>query len=601
MAFPPVPSYPKALDTNYTLFLVHDTTETKLATDNVAWSQEINLVPVAADRPEIWAENGFGNINGELFYYDSVEVNDAGKVITLKDCSRQLGGTKTKFNKKGTWVRSYVVAEHHNQLIDAILKTEDFIGYNYDPRQKTLDWRIRNLEALEIIFDDFNCPDAVFQFNITEDNPVTGKFAHYYIQLSYVGAYTILLDFGDGTSTSELEGDHRYATNATVDPVLTISTDQCQVVITPVERLNPTLPPPIEEEVLQIPFPEIPDIPDFTLVPCEVPEPNVNLPPLVPPCLSVQQVSDITISGPGINMVSQVTITGPDINMPYDTITIVGEIPNVIVIDPPIPPTIVIDPPIPPTIIIVPPQSQIQFTLDAESIPRLEVDWGEMPPVEVQVNMGSQPVMTAQSIDGTGVNEFGPEFADIFEESSRMKVEYQQVGIPHQITVLPPKFSDIKLDTSSLPKKIAVEFQGIKLPDSIQIFGPDHPIPDIITIKADDVPRQIELIAKNIPDKILLVPTQPIPERILVEQIRPIPERIIVEADIPHTLMVEGIPDSISLKIPENVGIPLLIPEKMPEMELVYKGSPIEVKITLDEVLSKNTDGRNCVMITPCL
>ena len=39
MAFPPVPVYPKAIDSNYTLYLVYNTTETKLAADNSPWAQ----------------------------------------------------------------------------------------------------------------------------------------------------------------------------------------------------------------------------------------------------------------------------------------------------------------------------------------------------------------------------------------------------------------------------------------------------------------------------------------------------------------------------------------------------------------------------------
>src|SRR5688572_19689851 len=116
MAFPPLPVYPHGIDDDYTLYLVFNTTETKLAADNSPWAQEVQIVPVAADEEDIWADNGFANIEGELFYYDSVERNANGKVSKLKGCARNMGGEKTQFNKKGTWIRSYVVAEHHNQL-----------------------------------------------------------------------------------------------------------------------------------------------------------------------------------------------------------------------------------------------------------------------------------------------------------------------------------------------------------------------------------------------------------------------------------------------------------------------------------------------------
>jgi hypothetical protein len=141
VGFPPQPVYPKALDSDRTLFLVHNTSESRLSVDNPAWAEEVQIYPVAAGEPEIWADNGFANIDGELFYYDDVEKNSNGKVYKLKGCARNLGGSQTKFceaspppipgdpeeSKRGIWVRGYVVAEHHNQIADAIIATETFI------------------------------------------------------------------------------------------------------------------------------------------------------------------------------------------------------------------------------------------------------------------------------------------------------------------------------------------------------------------------------------------------------------------------------------------------------------------------------------------
>ncbi len=67
VAFPPTPVYPDALDTDYTLFLVHNTTESTLTVDNEPWSTEVAIEPVDATANEIWADSGFGNIDGELF------------------------------------------------------------------------------------------------------------------------------------------------------------------------------------------------------------------------------------------------------------------------------------------------------------------------------------------------------------------------------------------------------------------------------------------------------------------------------------------------------------------------------------------------------
>lgn len=613
MAFPPVPVYPEAIDDDYTLFLVHNTTETRISANNEPWSQEIEIIPVASDESDIWADNGFANIEGELLYYDSVEKNGNDKVIKLKGCSRQLGGDDTQFNKKGTWIRSYVVAEHHNQMVTGILKTEDFIGYNFDPRQETLDWRIRNLQALGIIFDDFDCPDVTLSFNIIDDNPVTGKVAKFLLQITPPGSINnFRLDFGDGNyTTTELDGTHVYAVNARVDPIVTIANDKCEIIQTPIERTNPAEPAPQIQEVFEIPIPEVPDVPDFTFVPCDVPEPDINLPPLVFPCISLEgQVGPLpsVIEGPDIQLVSNVTITGPDepVQILHSTVQITGgvNIPNVVLIDPPVPPTIIVDPPIPPTIVIVPPQSQITLELDATELPRLEVDWGAPPEMEVALTMAKN-VKTPEkfAVDPEIVGQFGDEFADLFSASETMKVEYETVGIPEEIKIIPPDMPEIKVNTRDIPKEINV--CGVDIPKDIQIHGPESPIPNSIKLDGSELPEAVDLVYKgkaipvDVTTTVELKMEKEIPQKIFVEMPEPIPEKIVLEHDLPSSITLEA-PDSIPLSIPEDVVLPVSFPEEMPEVEMVYRGAPIEVKITMDEIINQEADGKNCVMIVPC-
>jgi hypothetical protein len=616
MAFPPTPVYPKGYDDDYTLYLVYNTTETKLASDNSPWAQEIQIVPAKADRPEIWADNGFGNINGELFYYDSVEKDDNGKVNKLKGCARQMGGDKTKFNKRGTWVRSYVVAEHHNQLVDAIMKTQDFIGYQFTPEQRTLDWRIRNLQALSIIFDDFSCPDINFTFNILEDDPITGVLAEYLIEITPPGTISsFTLDFGDGESTStEPSGQHRYAVNATIDPVVSASNDKCQIIQTPIERANPSEPVPQVVPSFTFVPPESPEIPDFTFVPCDVPEQDINLPPLVTPCVSIEgQIGPIpsVITGPNINLVSNVVITGPTnpVNITEPVVSIVGgsNIPPVIVIDPPIPPTIIIDPPIPPTIIIVPPDSNITMGIDFTEMPRLEVDWGEIPQMEVALTMAQQ-VKTPQRFanDPKIMSEFGEEFADLFEINNSLKVEYEPVGIPSEIVMIPPSRESMTIDTGDLfQKKIQIELLGLDHLESL-FKGLEKITQSSIRINADDVPEDIDLVYRGapipvevtgMPKTVTVEMEKTIPERVIVEIPKPLPEKIVIEHNIPDEIIYVG-PKSIPIEIPDDVFIPVRFPENMPEM--VVKVAPIEVKITMDEIVGKTEEGRNCFMMVPC-
>jgi hypothetical protein len=221
--FPPEPVYPLAIDSDYTLLLVHNTSEAALTFDSEPWGEEITIKAVDADKEEIWADNGFANINGEMFYYDAVDKNDDGKVYKLKRCARNLGGAHTKFNAIGTMVRGFVIAEHHNTLVDAVVNVEKFVGYNFTTDRETLDWRIRNLRSIPIIFDDFGCPDVSFTFNIISEDPSEGTLARYKIQVT--GDFNqFSLNFGDGTSTVSIEeGEHRYSPNAKIDPVVTFS------------------------------------------------------------------------------------------------------------------------------------------------------------------------------------------------------------------------------------------------------------------------------------------------------------------------------------------------------------------------------------------
>ena len=613
MTFPPVPVYPKAIDSDKTLYLVHNTTESKLRSDNKPWSSEIEIVAVPPDKAEIWADNGFANIKGELLYYDSVEKDTNGKVNKLKGCARQLTGS-TKYQKKGTDIRGFVVAEHHNQLVDAILKIEDFVGINFDERQKTLDWRIRNLEELQVIFDDHNCPNIDFTFNTISTDAEGGVLTEYLIEITPPGTInSFRLDFGDGTfTTTELEGQHRYSINATIDPVVTVSNDLCEVIQTPIERAEPTEPPAVVTDVLEIPFPESPTIPDFTFVPCDVPEPDLNLPPLVFPCVSLTQNLEaipISVEGSDLVLVSNVTITGPDnpVQILVSTVEFINppEIPPVILIDPPVPPTIIIDPPIPPTIVIVPPQSNITLDLDMTELPRLEVDWGAPPDMEVALTMG-QRVRTPErySIDPDLQAEFGDEFADLFEQDHKVKVEYEPVSLPEEIRIIAPDIDPVRFDTSGIPDEIEIVMKDAQIPEDIHVHV-DQPIPTSIDLNADGLPDKFELFYEG----------GPIPVDINVvaklEMEKPIPEEIkLVAPDIPTELVLnaDGVPkeiklvapDSIPVFIPEDVVLPVKFPDEIPEIEMVYKGSPIEVKITMDEIMATNENEGKCVMIVPC-
>ena len=506
-----------------------------------------------------------------------------------------------------------MIAEHHNQIVECILQTENFIGFNFDPRMETLDWRIRNLQALNIIFDDFTCPDIDFTFNIISNNPDTGIVAQYEIVITPPASVSSFrLDFGDGQfTTSVLSGTHTYAVNSQVDPIVTASNAQCSVIQTALTRVNPNEPTTTTPQVFDIPIPAVPPVPDFTIVPCVVPEPQIVLPPIVQPCFSFAgQIGPIpsVIIGPNINMVSSVEITGPTINMVSNaTITIIGDIPSYIYVD--VPPTIVIDPPIPPTIVIIASNAaSFAFGVDYAEVPNIQVDWGSPPAMEVSLAFAKQ----AKSVPMTQAlhNEFGSEFADLFDATDHLKVEYETVGIPSEIKIVAPEFPKMEIDASGIPRMIKIDTEDCKIPEEIfvrvsgslqsGIIKVDSTVPDQIQIK-HDLPTSIEITGIEIPKMIEVTMHDKIPDKILIEMVKPIPEKILVEGfpefikvDMPTSIEVTGIPDFLPIKFPDE----------MPQIELVYRGAPIEMKLVMDPLpksgVKEGNEDTRCVMLVPC-
>lgn len=615
VGFPPTPIFPTGIDNDYTLFLVNNTTETILAEDNSAWSDEIVIKPVSPLKTEIWADNGFCNIDGELIYYDAVEKNANNKVFKLKRCSRNLGGKKTKFNPAGTWVRGFVIAEHHNQLVDCIVKVEDFIGIDFDPRPETLDYRIRNLRETPIIFDDFSCPDVTLNFQIIENNPSSGILARYLVEID--GSFnSFRLDFGDGEfTTSDQEGTHRYSLNSQIDPVVTVTNNKCQILQTPINRQNPAEPTPvIDPPIFDIPIPEFiePPIPVIPVI--EQPKVEFNIPPTIFPCMEINPIQGISIVDLDIQFPSVISFT--PLNIPSFISISPVNIPNFISISPvnipsqigfaPAPSFAPIQFGTPPS--ISPINVDINIAIDASDIPSciplcdapssIAVDWGSPPTLNVAFVQGitSQSVRkrkkTQAEIDLQ--RELGEEFQDLFaddDEDNSFQVEYNNIGIPHEITLISPEFNDIKV-ISDIPTEINVKFGNIpnisidnikEIPKQIEIVNLDVPstisviseIPSIITV-VNNIPNEIKLIGINIPDSIPL-------------EIKGLPESIQVKG-IPNTIELKA-PESIRLKLDENIEVPL-----------VYKGPPIEMKLEMPkEWTTKNPEAnKQCFMISPC-
>ena len=618
--FPPPPSYPIAIDSDYTLFLVCNTTEARLSEHNEGWSDEVSIVPVMPDAPEIWPANGFATIKGEMFYYDAVGLDANGKVNLLRRCARNLSGSSTQFNPKGTYVRGFVVAEHHNQMIQAVSRVEDFIGINYDTRVATLDYRIRNLISTPVIFDDWGCPDVSFSYITLQDDPAGGVLISYTLQIE--GDYaSFSIDFGDGTqTTTDQTGTHRYAFNASINPVVTVTGNNCTQVQSPIQYTDPSTPALPTSSLTYSPIiPEIPTFPTISVPSVASVAPQIDIPPYIGPCLDLQPFQGISIGdisiGP-ISVPSHVTIDDPHIPSIIEITPI--SIPSIISITPvsftSIPPISWADPPsigpieFGPVPSIGPIDISIDINIDATAIPScislgcdqtsIMVDWGAPPTLNVAfvAPLQTQSSRRKATFDPELAKELGSDYTALFEDDgqSTLQVEYDAVGIPSEIRIVPPEFPEIKL-THNIPSEIS--FTGIAdIPKEIKFTGIDIPKEIIVT---HEIPSEIKLIGE-IPSTIT-IDASGIPGMIELRLLDKIPDTITIDgSSIPDSIKVVGIPDFIELRGPESIK--LVLDENI-EVPLVYKQGPIDVKVELDmtKLLGRDENGEgSCVMIVPC-
>lgn len=533
MAFPPIPSYPLALDTDRSLFLVFNTAETTLTADNLPWSQEVLIKPVEADEDEIWADNGFANVGGELFYYDSVEKDSNGKVYKLKNCARNLDGAQTQLNVAGSWVRGFVVAEHHNQLVQAILNAEEFIGENFSENRETLDWRIRNLALEPVGDDDFQCPEVIFSFDVTSPSTDGGTGTTISYNVTVNGFFkTFLLDFGDGTFTTSLQaGTHTYPPNTLIDPVVTVTNDNCQMVQTAIARANPNEPSvATTPDVFNIPITDIPDFPILTI-------PSVVVP--------------------------SVTITAPTIQFPCEVgLGQIGNIPSLILVEPPIP-------------------SVIEFA-NLPDFPSI---------IEIVGDIDFPSHITIDPVDIPSIIEFGavPAIPSL--------ISITNVDIPSIISFGPaPSIGPIEFGTVDIPSIIAVQF-----PSVITVSGIVLSVPSIITL-TDDLPTSIYLL-DNLPSNLSLIDnlhnislmddlptninlTDDLPSNIsLVDSL---PSIISVADDVPSEIFLYDTLHDISLRddLPSTISLVDSIPstisvdDSVPSIITVYDSVPDVIYVT---------------------
>ena len=635
--FPPRPTYPLQIDSDRTLYKVYNTTETRLAANNSAWSDEIVIVPVADDAMEIWGDNGYGNIEGELFYYDSVEKNGSDKIFKLKRCIRNLSG-RTKHNNAGTWVRSFVVGEHHNQLAEVIFKTQDVL---FD--------MISDIEdLLEEPITASDCPEINFQFVVDADasSKTTGTVVDYDVEVK--GIFTSFrIDFGDGHSSTLRSGTHTYVPNSNIDPVVVVDNNICSIIITPSGRdLSLEPQPETPDNTFLIPIPDPIDIPNFNFSFPDIPETTLTFPPIIPPCLDLGPLGPINVPSvisirPPINIPSRITfgpvsiptlitfgnvpntfptlirfasvpsiptlirfgnvpslptlirfsnvpsfptlitvVGGADFNFPSKIVITGPKIPNKITVNitGKIPSKITITGKIPSKITIT---GKIPSKISFGKAPTVSVKWGKPPSVSVIIKCP-----TGGGGGGLRLNNEPNQNADLQSLTSNQLDNMDfDIGLPSEIKILAPK---------DLPKEIKITSEGLNLPSEIKVIGN---IPNEIKL-THSLPTEIRVKSK-IPSVIRFEGAEKIPKVISIAMPKAWPKIAIDASAIPETIRLVGnIPSTITVKseIPTEIIARIQQPEPI---KLIYEGGPIPLQFD-KRPFGGGDDDLPCFALVPC-
>jgi PKD repeat protein len=192
--------YPEILDDKKSLYVVTNNAETKLK-QSLAYNGKYIICEDATSFPpygllRIGSKGKLGN-SAELVYYDS--RNDT----TFMNLFRGFAGSRQDTWSIGAEVTGAVMAEIHNSTKDAIIKIEDNLGLENFPDANSLNGILKGLE------NKFLAPNPQFRaFPLTGVPPLKVRFQNF----SNNQAIRFLWDFGDGTTSAELNPTHIYQT-----------------------------------------------------------------------------------------------------------------------------------------------------------------------------------------------------------------------------------------------------------------------------------------------------------------------------------------------------------------------------------------------------
>lgn len=225
-------NYPCNFDTDLNLFLVHNSLRVKLAEDYSPGDTSILVEGDTTNFPPtgiITLTDQCNDIStrGISFSYSSVTTTSFEGLVLLE------GFTDVSKPKRLTNVTMNVMADHHNNLKDAIIAVEDFIGVkgtlDKKPFGETLEGRINFLRKLVLT------PKAWF----TADRrvglaPLSINFQDASVRLGCGdnSLVTFIWDFGDGTSSiSVISAISTISTISVISTTPTIITHANKLII----------------------------------------------------------------------------------------------------------------------------------------------------------------------------------------------------------------------------------------------------------------------------------------------------------------------------------------------------------------------------------
>jgi len=192
--------YPELLDDKKSLYVVANNAETKLK-QSVAYNGKYIITEDASAFPpygliRIGNKGQLGN-SAELIYYDS--RNDT----TFMNLVRGFAGSRQDTWPINTPVTNAVMAETHNACKDALLNIEQNLGLADFPEATSLNGILKGLE------NKFLAPNPQFRaFPLSGVPALKVRFQNF----SNNQAIRFLWDFGDGTTSPEVNPTHIYQT-----------------------------------------------------------------------------------------------------------------------------------------------------------------------------------------------------------------------------------------------------------------------------------------------------------------------------------------------------------------------------------------------------